>query len=269
MQPRLLSRLVPRPSSLTAALVMLLPAVAVHAATAPVDWRLVIDVSPLTDESGPIVHPTVEDRLRLVASFDSVDCQDLSFERPVVEGSTIRIHARRTSTNIEPCTLGRGARFSQQLTVEPLGEPGSYTIEVYDEELLVLSRPLEVVGPARSLVLSGGTLETRYTVEVEVFLTDPRVAGDGARQASAVILTPQSGYFWFFDPDNVEVTVKVLDGRAVNGKLWLFVTGMTDLGLTVEARVWGGCSGGPCPTHRYLNRPGKHLVVVDGIAAAD
>ena len=264
-----LSRLVSRAFPLTAALLTLFPAFAAHAATAPIDWRLAVDVSPITDESGPTVHPTVEDRLRLLVSFDSVDCLDLSFERPVVDGSTIRIQTRRTSTNIEPCSLGRGSRFTQQLTVEPLGEPGSYTIQVYDEELLVLSRRLEVWGPMRSLVLRGGILETRYIVEMKVFLTDPRVVADGARQASAVILTPQSGYFWFFDPDNVEVTVQVLDGRAVNGQLWLFVTGMTDLGVTVEARVWGSCSGAPCPTHRYVNRPGKHLVVVDGIAAAD
>ena len=28
------------------------------------------------------------------------------------------------------------------------------------------------------------------------------------------------GYFWFFDPANVELAVKVLDGRPINGKFW-------------------------------------------------
>lgn len=38
----------------------------------------------------------------------------------------------------------------------------------------------------------------------------------------AVALTADTGYFWFFGPDNVEVVLKVLDGRPVNGKHWVF-----------------------------------------------
>ena len=39
---------------------------------------------------------------------------------------------------------------------------------------------------------------------------------------TAVTLTPDSGYFWFFDPGNVEVVVKVLNGCGVNSRYWLF-----------------------------------------------
>lgn len=38
-----------------------------------------------------------------------------------------------------------------------------------------------------------------------------------------------SGYFWFFSPDNVELTVKILDGRAINGHFWVFFGTMTDV----------------------------------------
>lgn len=242
-----------------------LPALAA-AQTDPQDWRLTVDVSPLSHpEPGGSGHPTVEDRVRLLFTSDELDCQALSFGPPDVQGDSIRVEATRVYTNVEPCTLGRGARSYWEVLLDPPGEPGVYTIEARLEGQLLLSEPLEVWEPSRALLFTGGEPSSRYVLEVRVFLTDPRVVSGAPREAASVRLTPASGYYWFFDSDNVEVTVKVLDGRAVNGRIWLFVTGMTDLGLTVEARVWGSCGGGPCPTHRYVNRPGSHLVVVDGI----
>lgn len=35
-------------------------------------------------------------------------------------------------------------------------------------------------------------------------------------------LTGDTGYFWFFNPANVEVVLKVLDGRALNDRFWVF-----------------------------------------------
>ncbi|HVS14443.1 MAG TPA: PKD domain-containing protein [Thermoanaerobaculia bacterium] len=47
--------------------------------------------------------------------------------------------------------------------------------------------------------------------------------------------TGDSGLFWFFDPTNWEVLVKVLDGCQVTGKFWVFAASTTDQGyiLTV------------------------------------
>ncbi len=42
-------------------------------------------------------------------------------------------------------------------------------------------------------------------------------------------MTADSGYFWFFDPDNVEIVAKALDGCAVNGHFWFFAAGLTNL----------------------------------------
>jgi photosystem II stability/assembly factor-like uncharacterized protein len=52
-------------------------------------------------------------------------------------------------------------------------------------------------------------------------------AGTGTGRASP--LTTDTGAFWFFDPQNVELVVKVLDGCALNGHQWVFATGLTDL----------------------------------------
>jgi hypothetical protein len=49
----------------------------------------------------------------------------------------------------------------------------------------------------------------------------------------AVALTDDTGYFWFFSPDNVELAVKLVDGRALNGHWWLFYGGLSDVEYTL------------------------------------
>lgn len=44
----------------------------------------------------------------------------------------------------------------------------------------------------------------------------------------------QTGYFWFFDPANTELVVKVLDGRGVNGHFWVFYGGLSDVDFTIR-----------------------------------
>ena len=47
----------------------------------------------------------------------------------------------------------------------------------------------------------------------------------------AVQLTGDTGYFWFFSQDNVEVVVKVLDGCSINGHFWVFAGGLTNVAV--------------------------------------
>jgi CSLREA domain-containing protein len=60
-----------------------------------------------------------------------------------------------------------------------------------------------------------------------------RTASGQAGSARAVPLTADSGYFWFFDNDNIEVTAKVLDGCGLNGKYWVFLSGLTNVEVTI------------------------------------
>ena len=39
----------------------------------------------------------------------------------------------------------------------------------------------------------------------------------------------RTGAFWFFRPDNFELYVKILDGRAINGHFWVFYGPLTDV----------------------------------------
>jgi Fibronectin type III domain/Matrixin len=101
-------------------------------------------------------------------------------------------------------------------------------------------------GDARQLCLLGG----RFQVEVSWTNTASGASGTG----TAVPLNDQSGLFWFFDAGSIELVVKVVDGRALNGKFWLFYGALsdvqydlrvTDLG-TGEVRTYHNTAGNLC-----------------------
>ena len=68
----------------------------------------------------------------------------------------------------------------------------------------------------------------RFRVELEWESADD--AGSGA----AVPLTNDTGYLWFFNADNVEVVVKVLDGCEINERYWVFAGGLTDVEVVMK-----------------------------------
>jgi len=80
-----------------------------------------------------------------------------------------------------------------------------------------------VAGPAR-LCLNGG----RFAVEAR-WRDFQGHTGTG----TAAALSGDTGYFWFFSPTNVEVVLKVLDGRAVNGKFWVFYGALSSVEYTL------------------------------------
>jgi hypothetical protein len=52
-------------------------------------------------------------------------------------------------------------------------------------------------------------------------------------RARVVKLTADTGYLWFFGPDNVEVVIKVLDACSFVGTFWVFAGGLTDQGAAI------------------------------------
>ncbi|MEM8959953.1 MAG: trypsin-like peptidase domain-containing protein [Acidobacteriota bacterium] len=70
----------------------------------------------------------------------------------------------------------------------------------------------------------------RFLIEVTYSDFDGNV--DAAQVANAG--TSDSGLFWFFQPDNWELLVKVLDGCGVNGNYWVFAAGTTNVGWLLE-----------------------------------
>ena len=53
--------------------------------------------------------------------------------------------------------------------------------------------------------------------------------GSNSGPGTAVPLTNDTGFFWFFDEDNVELVVKALNACGVNGHYWVFASGLTNV----------------------------------------
>ncbi len=68
-----------------------------------------------------------------------------------------------------------------------------------------------------------------------------RTAQGTSGSGQAIELTPNTGYFWFFDAGNVELVVKVLDACGFNDRYWVFAAGLSDvdIDLIVEDTLRG------------------------------
>jgi hypothetical protein len=109
-------------------------------------------------------------------------------------------------------------------------------------------------GPT-ALCLGGG----RFRVEAEWD------TGSDAGQGQAIGLTDDTGAFWFFGADNVEVLIKVLDACVSPfDRFWVFAAGLTnvDVRLVVTDTVTG-------ERRHYRNLPGRAFVPIQDTDAFD
>lgn len=84
--------------------------------------------------------------------------------------------------------------------------------------------------PGGTCVLSDTTLCAGFgRFEVSVDWSD----GGVSQKAHPVVITVNSAGFWFFTPDNVELVVKVIDGRPVNGHFWAFYGSLSNVEYTI------------------------------------
>ncbi|HSK75269.1 MAG TPA: Calx-beta domain-containing protein [Thermoanaerobaculia bacterium] len=80
-------------------------------------------------------------------------------------------------------------------------------------------------GDDDSLCLLAG----RYKVEVVW-----RLANGQTGSGHMIPASDNSGFVWFFDRDNVEMLLKVLDGCAISNTRWVFFAATTNVDFTVE-----------------------------------
>ncbi len=73
-----------------------------------------------------------------------------------------------------------------------------------------------------------------------------------------------SGLMWFFDPDNLEVLVKVLDGCQINNRVWVFSAATTNVEYTL--RVTDTVTG---VTKEYFNELGNAADAITDTDAFD
>ncbi len=195
--------------------------------------------------------PTTNDRV-VVSSILTTNCST-AFGLPVIDGDHI----------VLPVTLGT----RQSCVGPPVGHPGqatlgplpagAYIVELDVDGERAFAQGITVTAPITTLPLVGH----RFAVTVD------RSAPNGGGPAFAVPLTDESGYFWFFDATNVELTVKILDGRPVNGHYWVFVASMTNLPYTVKiedlASPLCGAGGAGCPVKTYTATQGVNGNFID------
>ncbi len=98
------------------------------------------------------------------------------------------------------------------------------------------------VPAADTLCLAG----SRFAVRVAWQLASAQASGTAVPRSSAsgtavprslasgtaVPLSEDTGAFWFFDAGNPELVVKILDGRALNGRFWVFLAGLSSVDYT-------------------------------------
>lgn len=103
-----------------------------------------------------------------------------------------------------------------------------------------------VAGAGEALFLGD---QNRFRVAVE--FRHPFQNGEIV-QATAVPLTEDTGAFWFFGPRNIELIIKVLDGRPVNDHFWIYYGALSDVRykITVTDTLTG-------ETKTYENAPGR------------
>jgi hypothetical protein len=87
--------------------------------------------------------------------------------------------------------------------------------------------PTSCTENASTICLNNG----RFALSV-AWQTNDGKSGSG----TGVKMTNDTGYFWFFGSTNVELVIKVLDGRAVNGKFWVFYGALSNVGYTLTVR---------------------------------
>ena len=124
-----------------------------------------------------------------------------------------------------------------------------------------VSEPLELQTAEAATCVPGPTdlcLSGRFRVS----LSWKTQGSQGMGQA--IPLTSDTGYFWFFQPGNVEVVLKVLDGRGLNGHFWVFYGALTN--VEYEITVVDTQTGA---TRTYRNPPGRMASVGDTEALPD
>ncbi len=141
---------------------------------------------------------------------------------------------------------------SDPRSLTPVGDKLYFTADddVVGREVWVL--PLSGAAPCQPsetrLCLGG-----RYAVEA---VWRDFQGNQGAGHAAP--LTADTGTFWFFSPANVEVVLKVLDGRGLNDHVWVFYGALSNVEYTLTVTdTQTGLS------RRYFNPSGQLASVAD------
>lgn len=207
-------------------------------------WEVVLDVdqAPISLAVSPSAPETVHVLRRtgpILRSTDGGNTWETVGQLPgavslaIAAGSPETLLAAVSNQGIFASTDG-GATWSlmgQGLAGLSLGEiavdphdPARPYVTVTNRGIATPYEPEECEPGPATLCLQGG----RFRVEA-VWTDFQGNSGSG----QAIPMTDETGGLWFFDPANVELVVKVLDGRGSNGRFWVFAASLTSVEFTL------------------------------------
>ena len=191
--------------------------------------------------------PNARDQITVTVTLDGLRrCR--VFRSVDVRGHFIDLDVDERCVVPAPPNAASNADFD--VVLEPLAAT-RYRLRLRDSTGAVLATADLVVQPADRCVTGDAYLCVHGgRFRAEVVWKTPQ---GGQRTAHASSISGDSGMFWFHDPDNVELVVKVLDAcQAPFNRYWVFAAGLTDLEATLV--VTDLRSG---QTRRYHSRAGK------------
>ncbi|MFL6196872.1 MAG: hypothetical protein ACJ75H_21995 [Thermoanaerobaculia bacterium] len=151
------------------------------------------------------------------------------------EQTTVNTYADKEQR--EPALAGTGnqivAVWSSGVDYSPVLPPQGYGQDTQDGSFYgVFGQRFKVADkPAPTCEAASNQLCLRGRFRVEVSFTSPWTGQPTAGQP--VPLTADTGAFWFFQPANVEMLIKVLDGREVNDHFWVYFGALSDVEYTI------------------------------------
>ena len=174
---------------------------------------------------------------------------------PARTGVPVRFEdASSGSVRFRTWEFGEGTTSRRQSVEHAWSEPGFYEVTLVVSNGVVESTAtvtflVEASVPAGTCVPDARTRclqNSRYALSVDWW------SADGASGSGHVVHegTNDSGLFRFFDSTNWEVLIKVLDGCALNGHVWVFGASTTNLGYLI--RVTDTVTGA---VKKYRNEP--------------
>ena len=223
------------------------PQVFLYAVEGPVDVRSSLVAGGSSDglrmSAGTLSFSTVADNDASAVSFFITGPLVVSNSIILGNGSLAAGPVTFTPENL----LAGDALFAARKAGDYRLLPGSAAIDAGDEASTAEIPPFDIRGAARvwgaapdlgayeagpstchgdggTLCLGGG----RFAYDVSW-----RTAQGQRGLGTAVPLSGDSGYFWFFGPSNVEMLVKAIDACSFNDRFWVFAGGLTN----VEARL--------------------------------
>lgn len=161
-----------------------------------------------------------------IAWYSGASCGGLTFmsASALVDGTTVDGAWHRAESTYAPIAPA-GATFATfRLHLSKI-EAGGTATAYYDN---LVFKPEGTCGTTPDRLCLN---QDRFQV-TSTFLTYASVSGVGMAQA----MTGDTGYFWFFNPANVEAVIKVINGCSFNGNYWIYAGGLTDVYVRLEVK---------------------------------